>query len=110
MSIFEYKAIDANGKENKGLIESDSQKTARNLLQSQNLTVVEIIQSTQRINQTKSWIQKPLNKTDISLFMRQLASLIQAAMPAGIFAIVIVKTYDADTKTAMRAIMATMII
>ena len=81
MSIFEYKAIDANGKENKGLIESDSQKTARNLLQSQNLTVVEIIQSTQRINQTKSWIQKPLNKTDISLFMRQLASLIQAAMP-----------------------------
>jgi malate permease and related proteins len=35
--------------------------------------------------------------------------LIQAAMPAGIFAIVIVKTYDADTKTAMRAIMATMI-
>ena len=30
-------------------------------------------------------------------------------MPAGIFAIVIVKTYDADTKTAMRAIMATMI-
>jgi predicted permease len=35
--------------------------------------------------------------------------LIQAAMPAGIFAIVIVKTYDADTKTAMRSIMATMI-
>ena len=35
--------------------------------------------------------------------------LIQAAMPAGIFAIVIVKSYDADTKTAMRAIMATMI-
>ena len=35
--------------------------------------------------------------------------LIQAAMPAGIFAIVIVKSYDADTKTAMRAILATMI-
>jgi len=30
-------------------------------------------------------------------------------MPAGIFAIVIVKTYDADTETAMRAILATMV-
>ena len=35
--------------------------------------------------------------------------LVQAAMPAGIFAIVIVKTYDADTNTAMRAILATMV-
>ncbi|MFL2735828.1 MAG: AEC family transporter [Gammaproteobacteria bacterium] len=35
--------------------------------------------------------------------------IIQAAMPAGIFAIVIVKTYGADTKTALQAILATMI-
>ena len=35
--------------------------------------------------------------------------VIQAAMPAGIFAIVIVKTYGADTKTALQAILATMI-
>jgi predicted permease len=30
-------------------------------------------------------------------------------MPAGIFAIVIVKTYGADTKIALQAILATMI-
>ena len=35
--------------------------------------------------------------------------LIQSAMPAGIFAIVIVKNYSGDTPTAMRAILATMI-
>ena len=35
--------------------------------------------------------------------------LIQSAMPAGIFAIVIVKNYNGDTTTAMRAILATMI-
>ena len=34
--------------------------------------------------------------------------IIQAAMPAGIFAIVIVKTYGADTKTALQTILATM--
>ena len=34
--------------------------------------------------------------------------IIQFAMPAGIFAIVIVKNYSGDTATAMRAILATM--
>jgi len=36
VSFFEYKAIDANGKENNGVIESDSQKSAQSLLQSKN--------------------------------------------------------------------------
>ena len=32
--------------------------------------------------------------------------IVQTAMPAGIFAIVIVKSYSGDTTTAMRAILA----
>ena len=35
--------------------------------------------------------------------------IIQSAMPSGIFAIVIVKSYSGDTKTAMRAILASTI-
>ena len=35
--------------------------------------------------------------------------IVQSAMPAGIFAIVIVKNYSGDTTTAMRAILATMV-
>ena len=66
MSFFEYKAIDANGKENKGVIESDSQKSAQSLLQSKNLTVVEIVKSKQKINQARTWLAPELNKTDIS--------------------------------------------
>ena len=81
MSFFEYKAIDANGKENKGVIESDSQKSAQSLLQSKNLTVIEIVKSKQKLNQARTWLAPELNKTDISFFMRQLASLLQAAMP-----------------------------
>jgi predicted permease len=32
--------------------------------------------------------------------------IVQAAMPAGIFALVVVQIYDGDRTTAMRAIMA----
>ena len=81
MSIFEYKAIDINGKESNGIIEGDSQKSARHLLQAQHLTIVEITKSNRKLNQTKSWLTPILSMTDVSLFMRQLASLLQAAMP-----------------------------
>jgi len=81
VSIFEYKAIDLNGKESNGIIEGDSQKSVRHLLQAQHLTIVEITKSNRKLNQTKSWLTPILSMTDVSLFMRQLASLLQAAMP-----------------------------
>ena len=81
MSTFEYRVVDVNGKESKGILESDSQKSARSLLQSQHLTVVEVTKSNRKLSQTKSWLVPTLSLTDISLFMRQLASLLQAAMP-----------------------------
>ena len=81
MSVFEYKAIDINGKESSGIIEGDSQKSARHLLQAQHLTIVEIAKSNRKLSQTKSWLAPILSLTDVSLFMRQLASLLQAAMP-----------------------------
>jgi general secretion pathway protein F len=81
VSIYEYKAIDSNGKESNGIIEGDSKKSARHLLQAQHLTIVEITKSNRKLNQTRSWFSPILNLTDISLFMRQLASLLQASMP-----------------------------
>lgn len=36
--------------------------------------------------------------------------LVQAAMPAGVFALVVVKNYEQDTETGLRAIMATMLV
>ena len=49
----------------------------------------------------------------LGLFPRNLewlgkALVVQASMPAGIFAIVVVKSYDEDTGTALRAILATL--
>ena len=81
MSIFEYKAIDVNGKESTGIVESDSQKSVRHLLQSQHLTVLEVAKSKRKLSQAKSWFGATLSIMDISLFTRQLASLLQASMP-----------------------------
>jgi len=45
--------------------------------------------------------------TDIS-WMREVL-VVQAAMPAGVFALVVVKNYGEDTVTGLRAIMVTML-
>ena len=41
------------------------------------------------------------------LWLREVL-VVQAAMPAGVFAIVIVKSYDGDTEIALRIILATL--
>jgi len=81
MSVFEYQAIDSNSQPVNGLIESDTLKSARQQLQKKNLTILEIKQSSKRRTQAKSFLEKKLSISDISLITRQLASLLQAAMP-----------------------------
>lgn len=81
MSIFEYTAIDANGKNNNGLIEADTQKSARQQLQQQQLTLLEVKLSKRKLTQAKSWLEAKLSVADTAIITRQLASLLQAAMP-----------------------------
>lgn len=81
MSVFEYKAIDINGKQSTGFIESDTEKSARQQLQSQQLAVLNVQQSKRKLSQTKSWLEPKLNIADTAIITRQLASLLQAAMP-----------------------------
>ncbi|WP_201342012.1 hypothetical protein [Abyssogena phaseoliformis symbiont] len=81
MSVFEYKAIDVNGKQSAGFIESDTEKSARQQLQSQQLTVLEVRQSRRKPSQIKSWLEPRLSIADTAIITRQLTSLLQAAMP-----------------------------
>ena len=81
MSIFEYQAVDINGKSDNGLIEGDTLKSARKQLQNRNLAVIEIKQSNRRLVRAKSLFGARLSISDISIITRQLASLLQAAMP-----------------------------
>lgn len=81
MSVFEYKAIDSNGKKSTGFIESDTEKSARQQLQSQQLTLLEVNASNRKLSQTKSWLEPKLSVADTTVITRQLASLLQASMP-----------------------------
>jgi general secretion pathway protein F len=81
VSIFEYQAFDSNGKSDNGLIESDTLKSARQQLQKKNLTVLDVKHSSKRRAQANSFFEKKLSISDISIITRQLASLLQAAMP-----------------------------
>ncbi len=81
MSIFEYKAIDANGKKNTGFIESDTEKSARQQLQSQQLTLLEVSKSQRKLGRENTWFEAKLSVADTAIITRQLASLLQAAIP-----------------------------
>ncbi len=84
MAAFEYKALDANGKQKKGLIEADTARQVRQRLKEQGLFPVEVIET--KAKQSKQAgsafsLQRKISTAELSLLTRQLATLVQAAMP-----------------------------
>jgi len=82
MAAFEYQALDADGKTQKGLIEADTARQARQQLRGMSLMPLEIGEVTSRessgIGKTK---RNKLNVATLSLITRQLATLISAGQP-----------------------------
>lgn len=91
MAAFDYVALDASGKERKGIIEGDSAKQIRQLLRDKNLMPLEITESKQKAQGKRSvhntgfnkplFLQRSISATELALLTRQLATLIQAALP-----------------------------
>ena len=84
MALYEYKALGSDGKISKGLIEADSQKTARLKLKKQNLMVTEIIEKNllkKSGGANLSFFSGRVSQEDIATMTRQLASLIKANIP-----------------------------
>lgn len=73
MNTYEYKALDLSGKKQRGLIEADSRKDARERLVKQKL-FPETIQPTRRSLRFK--------KEHRAVFYRELGALLQSGMPA----------------------------
>ncbi|OUL57394.1 type II secretion system inner membrane protein GspF [Pseudoalteromonas ulvae] len=83
MAAFEYKALDKKGKTKKGILEADTAKQIRQMLREQGMTPLEINQAA---DQEKAQARQGLFKTsistsDLALITRQLATLIQSALP-----------------------------
>jgi len=82
MSAFEYQAVDVDGKTQKGLIEADTAKQARQQLRGMNLMPVEIGEvSRSSSRSSKSSRRDKINVTTVALITRQLATLIGAGQP-----------------------------
>lgn len=84
MPAFEYLALDARGKNSKGVLEADNARHARALLREQKLTPVSVGLASQQeklLASGKQWFKRTISASELALITRQLATLVEAALP-----------------------------
>lgn len=83
MAVFEYKALTPQGKNKKGMLESDSERLARQQLRDQGLTPVALheVKASKQTKSSGGWLQAKLATEDLALFTRELHTLLEAGTP-----------------------------
>ena len=86
MGAFEYVALDAGGKEKKGVLEGDNSRQVRQQLREQGWIPLEVQETHERDSRSGSGPQKVklrrgIGATDLALITRQLATLVRAGLP-----------------------------
>jgi general secretion pathway protein F len=84
MGAFEYTAVDASGRERKGVLEGDTARHVRQALREQSLlpvSVNEVAHTEQRRRTTKISFRRGVSAGDLALLTRQLATLVHAGLP-----------------------------
>ncbi|MCQ4326372.1 type II secretion system protein GspF [Stutzerimonas stutzeri] len=83
MAAFEYIALDPRGRQQKGLIEADSPRQARQLLRDRQWAPLEVKQAKSKEDAGHGGFGfgRGLSARDLALVTRQLATLVQAALP-----------------------------
>src|ERR1700733_7628252 len=84
MGAFEYTALDAQGRERKGLIEGDTPKHVRQLLREKQLLPMDIQETAaQELKQSRRrrFMRRGLSSLDLALLPRQLATLLRSGLP-----------------------------
>lgn len=84
MAAFEFQALDSQGKKNKGVLEADNARHARQILRERKLTplAVELASQQEKRLATQSvWLRQRISAAELALITRQLATLVEAALP-----------------------------
>lgn len=90
MAAFEYLALDARGREKKGVLEADTARLARQLLRQQSLTPLEVSETSGREKKARSGqargpstptFRGGIKTNDLALLTRQIATLSAAGTP-----------------------------
>jgi len=83
MAAFEYIALDTRGQQKKGVMEGDSARQVRQLLRDRQLVPIDVKPTrTRQESVGNRWsFQRGLSAMELALLTRQMATLVQAAMP-----------------------------
>jgi general secretion pathway protein F len=82
LGAFEYTALDAGGRERKGILEGDTPRQIRQLLREQQLLPVLVTEVAQREAKRQRFsLARRVSAGDLALFTRQLATLVRAGLP-----------------------------
>ncbi len=83
MAAYEYSALDAKGRQTKGLIEGDTPRHARQLLRERGLSPLDVREVAESKQSGPSLFNRGgnLTSTELSLFTRQLATLVRSGLP-----------------------------
>jgi len=85
MPAFRYEAVDATGASKKGVVNADSARSARADLRSQGLVPIKVDAISSQVDASGATARRgfgeKLSTTELALFTRQLASLLEAGLP-----------------------------
>ncbi|WNO59829.1 type II secretion system inner membrane protein GspF [Rheinheimera sp. MMS21-TC3] len=84
MAAFEYQALTATGRTTKGVLEADNARHARSLLREQKLTPISVMVASQQeklLASGKQWFKRKISASELALITRQIATLVEAALP-----------------------------
>ena len=83
MGAFEYTAVDAAGKERRGVLEGDTARQVRQLLRERQLLPLMVAEIAEReaIRQQSFTFRPTMSAKDLALVTRQLATLVQSSLP-----------------------------
>jgi len=85
MPAFRYEAVDAAGASKKGVVNADSARSARADLRSQGLVPIKVDAISAQVDASGATSRRgfgeKLSTTELALFTRQLASLLEAGLP-----------------------------
>lgn len=86
MGAFEYTALDAAGRERKGVLEGDAPRQIRQQLRDKGLSPLSVVEVRQREQQQagqgrRRFFERGISATDLALITRQFATLVHSALP-----------------------------
>ena len=82
MPAYQFTALDASGKQHKGVLEGDSARQIRQQLRDKAWTPIAVDAVEQKDKQQqRSWFKKSFSAYDLALMTRQLSVLVAAGIP-----------------------------